>query len=228
MQHPSEPHAPPPPAPPAPPAPPVPGAVIALPDGVIPLAGLPRTAAEIEGLQARREILRDQLSRATNRRDQLARQLDRGVADGASAGIQQRLALLDERILQLEREQALTERQLSNAPPEVLARSTEAPREGPVVSEDEAFGVAFGTFGLGVVLTVLVGRLRRRRARSLAGTAPAANDALNDPRFERLTLAVDAMAEEVERIGEGQRFVTQLLAARRDMVPALGEEGARR
>jgi hypothetical protein len=52
----------------------------------------------------------------------------------------------------------------------------------------------------------------------------------HDPRLERLALAVDAVAEEVERIGEGQRFVTQLLAGRQDMpAPVLrGADGERR
>jgi hypothetical protein len=204
-----------PPAPPAAPAPPAPTVVISLPDGPIPLAALPRTAEQLEGLRARREILRDQLTRATNRREELVGELNRGIADEGRAGIQQRLTLLDERILQLEREQAVTERLLSNAPPEVLAQSAEPEHQEPMVGEDEAFLAAFGTFGLGVALTLFIGRLRRLRARARAGRAPAAGTFPDDPRFERLTQAVDAMAEEVERIGEGQRFVTQLLAGQR-------------
>ena len=38
---------------------------------------------------------------------------------------------------------------------------------------------------------------------------------IDDPRLDRLTHALDAVAVEVERIGEGQRFVTQLLAESR-------------
>ena len=40
---------------------------------------------------------------------------------------------------------------------------------------------------------------------------PRANPATDD-RLERIEQAVDAMAVEVERIAEGQRFVTKLLA----------------
>jgi hypothetical protein len=185
----------------------------------------------VEGLNARREILRDQLSRATNRRSQLVSQLNErpGVPDEAREGIKQRLALVDERILQIEREQALTERLLSNAPPDVLAETHQpAHNQGPMVDEDDAVAAAFATFGLGVILTLFVGRMRRRmmrrRGQAMASGAPPLAD---DPRFERLSQAVEAMAEEVERIGEGQRFVTQLLAARRE-TPAVAAEAERR
>lgn len=42
-----------------------------------------------------------------------------------------------------------------------------------------------------------------------------ATAAPSDTRFERLEQAVDAIAVEMERIGEGQRFVTKLLAERK-------------
>lgn len=48
-------------------------------------------------------------------------------------------------------------------------------------------------------------RLQRRE--SLSRVNPATDD-----RLERIEQAVDAMAVEVERIAEGQRFVTKLLA----------------
>jgi hypothetical protein len=180
---------------------------------------------EIEGLRARREILRDQLERATNRRDELANQLNETVETGARAGIQERLNLLDQRILQLERDQAVTERTLSSTPPGILAETREqSQHHAGMVHEDEAAGIAFATFGVGVVLTLLVGRFRRRRSARRPGgqvTAPALAD---DPRVERLAQAVDAIAVEVERIGEGQRFVTHLLSSRRDAVPAVTAE----
>jgi hypothetical protein len=192
-----------------------PSATVLLPEGPLPLEGLPRNAQELQGLRARRDILRDHLERATTRRSQLVSQLDRGdVGDAGRAGIQQRLALLDQRILQIEGEQAMTERLLANAPPGVLAQTVQPQRPPNVIDEDEAAFIAFTTFGVGVLLTLFVGRLRRRfgRRRAAAGRSPGVATLAEDPRFERLSLTVDAMAEELERIGEGQRFVTQLLA----------------
>ena len=193
--------------------------VVLLPEGPVPLGGIPRDAIEIQGLRARREILRDQLERATNRRSELASQLREGVADGARAGIQQRLDLIDQRILQLEGDQALTERLLTSASPEVLALAGHtSTSQAPVVNEDDAIIGASAAFGFGVLLTLFVGRVRRRFARRRGAGADAGSRvaALDNPHLERLTLAVDSIAEEVERIGEGQRFVTQLLATRRE------------
>ncbi len=94
-----------------------------------------------------------------------------------------------------------------------------------MVDEDEAIFATFSAFGAGVLLTLIVGRVRRGLVRRRASrVAPAAS--ADDPRIERLTQAVDAIAEEVERIGEGQRFVTQLLAARPDAPQLHAADGA--
>ena len=218
------PAAPAPPAPPAAAAPAAPGVTIQVPGAeAVPLEGLPRNAQEVQGLHARRDILRDQLVRASNRREELVAELNRGLAPEAREGIVQRIQLLDERMLQIERDQALTERQLSSAPAEVLALSEQEPEyHQPMMSEDEAVLLGFSMFGFGIVLTLVVGRLRRRFGRRRAGAASQAVPLTADPAFERLSQAVDAIAVEVERIGEGQRFVTQVLASRRES-PALSE-----
>jgi len=216
-------------APAATPAPKAPTPTVVLSDGT-PLQGLPTTPQEVQGLRERREMLRDQLERATNRRANLVEQLSEGGADEVRAGIQQRLTLIDERILQIERDQAATERLLSSAAPEVLALTAGQPNQGPMIDEDDAIGMSFGAFGLGIVVAMFLGRIRRRFSRRRAGTTaarPAVSALADDPHFERLTLAVDAIAEEVERIGEGQRFVTQLLAAKRE-TPELSPQVERR
>jgi hypothetical protein len=210
-----------PPPPPAPPAPPGQPVAVDIGQGAIPLENLPRTTQQLQGLRERREILRDQLDRAQNRREETLRQLNNDgegrLSPEARVGIQQRLTQLDQRILQIERDQATTEQLLSNAPADVLARAAQEERQRDNrnrVDEDEAVGAAFGAFGFGVVLTLVLSRIRRRFARRRAAKLGVANPAVaaaDDPRIERLAQAVDAIAEEVERIGEGQRFVTQLL-----------------
>jgi hypothetical protein len=59
-------------------------------------------------------------------------------------------------------------------------------------------------FGLGAQ------RLMARQRGLLVGAEPV----LSDDRTKRLELAIDAIAVELERIGEGQRFVTKLLSER--------------
>lgn len=228
---------PPPPPPPQipdiPPPPPLPSVSVTLPGGeVFPLTGLPQNAEQLQGLRERREILRDQLERATNRRNILINELngdgEREPAPEARAGIQQRLNLIDERILQIERDQALTERLLSSADPEVLAAASSRQRDlNNMVSEDEAAGVAFTTFGAGVLIAMAVGRFRRRRSKAQPAAAGATMSLADDPRIEQLTQTVEAIAEEVERIGEGQRFVTQLLANRPEAAVLRGEPQGR-
>lgn len=213
----------------APPAP-TPGvtAVVGA-DGRVILEGLPRTTQEIHGLHARRNLLRDQLSRATNRREELVGQMNQGMSDDARAGMQQRLTLLDQRIIEIERDQATTEQLLSNASPELLAMTESMPRQGQggMVNDDEAAAWAFFAFGVGVVITMIIGRWRRRRrARREAGRTPVPAVG-QDRRFDQLTQAVDAIAEEVERIGEGQRFVTQLLSERKQAAMLSDEAGKR-
>jgi hypothetical protein len=196
-------------------------------EGRLTLEGVPQTAQEVQGLNARREMLRSQLVRATNRREEVAGQLGEHTADEARAGIQQRLAQLDERIMQIERDQATTEQLLASTPPAVLAMTESAPRQGGMMDEGEALALAFFTFGVGVVITMIIGRWPRlRRARREAGRTPVPAVG-QDRRFDQLTQAVDAIAEEVERIGEGQRFVTQLLSERKQAAMLSDEAGKR-
>lgn len=61
--------------------------------------------------------------------------------------------------------------------------------------------------GLAVLLGVGAERLRARRRGPRGGEVT-----IGDERMERLENAIDAIAVEMERIGEGQRFVTKLLA----------------
>lgn len=207
----------------APPAPATGITAVVGADGRVILEGLPQTAQEVQGLHARRDLLRDQLVRATNRREELVAQMNVGMSDDVRLGMQQRLTLLDQRILEIERDQATTELLLSNAPPELLALTEYSPSQGGA-NDDEVFAVSFFAFGLGVFIAVVIGRWRRRRALRRGGATPI--PAGQDRRLDQLTQAVDAIAEEVERIGEGQRFVTQLLSERR-AAPALIDEARR-
>ena len=63
---------------------------------------------------------------------------------------------------------------------------------------------------LGIPLVLVQARKLWRR--DSASVAPSSHE--TDIRLERIEHAIDAMAVEVERIAEGQRFVTKLLADR--------------
>lgn len=81
----------------------------------------------------------------------------------------------------------------------------------------------FGGFStvVGLTIYVTVNRVKRGRAK------PADSSRVDDARFVRLEQAVDAIAIEVERIGEAQRFATRIMNERAaERLPA-GEKSSR-
>ena len=179
----------------------------------------PLTSQQIAAIRARRTELSNQLNSAADRRDALAKRLE--SAEGASrAGLEQRIAVLDRRIVQLETDIAETGRQLT-APTSALTSSTAQPplleRMDP--SDLVGLGVTFVIIVLGP-LAIAMSRLLWKRA-SAPLQRPAAADAATAARLERIEQAVDAIALEVERVSEGQRFVTRILAD-----PRPGQAGA--
>ena len=169
---------------------------------------LPKTQQDIEALRERRSELSNQLESAAARRAEIAEQIK--VSDGAvKAGLEQRMSVLDQRILQLESDIAETGRQLTSAPAGLLAAS-EDPFTSIGLDPDlvEKVSVLFTLFVL-APLAVGAGFLMFKRAnRSATRTADRGD---GGERLQRLESSVDAIAVEIERISEGQRFVTKLL-----------------
>jgi hypothetical protein len=176
------------------------------------------TARELEVLKARRSELSDQLQSVDSRRSKLMSQLKQTGDPIATKGLEDRLALLDKRQLQLESDIAETGQLVSSAPAGLIA-ATQAP--------------VFGGLGSGQVVAISIvamifvaAPLAMGFARTLWKTSnkPAASPAAfteTAQRLERLEGAVDSIAIEIERISEGQRFVTKLLSEGQ-RAPALG------
>lgn len=166
----------------------------------------PRTVQEVSALRARRSELSNQLESAEGRRNRLAEASTE--ADGASkAGLDNRVQLLDQRILQLEADIAQTGRLLATAPSELVA-STETPRGMDWLRNDS--GPRFEIFFMFLVLPLAIGFARWMWRR--ATPAAPARDEESAARLVRLEQSVDAIAIEVERISEGQRFITRVFA----------------
>jgi hypothetical protein len=85
-------------------------------------------------------------------------------------------------------------------------------RSDPIMSGKELTAISiFFTLAVLMPLTIgLVIRLIRRPTREV----PAPSDPMMNARMERLEQAMDAIAIEIERISEGQRFVTKVLTER--------------
>lgn len=174
---------------------------------------LPRTTRELSGLRRQRSELSDQLVSAQRRRADVARALERSKDPAVRAGLEQRLGVLDARIAQIEGDIAETGRLITSAPPELLATST-APTfvQFPSRGEPSIDGVFALLIAVLVLQFILIVRTRTRR-RGPTPDDSAVRDAA--ARLARLEQAVDAIAVEVERVSEGQRFVTRLLADNR-------------
>ena len=89
---------------------------------------------------------------------------------------------------------------------------------------DRGQQMGFAGFVIFIVAAVIILRpVARALARRMEGARPVTDAAGNDTRetLQRMEHAIDAMAIEIERISENQRFTTKLLSGRDDpKVPA--------
>ncbi len=173
---------------------------------------IPMTGRDVAVLKSRREELSNQLQSVDGRRSKLINQLQSSAAgdETAKKGLEDRLALLDKRQLQLESDLAETGRALSSVPAGLFATTSAAPVfAGLGPGQVLALSIVSVIF---VLAPLAIGFARTLWKRSNRPALPPAlfNDAAQ--RLERLEAAVDTIAVEIERISEGQRFVTKLLS----------------
>lgn len=182
-------------------------------DGKAQTIAIPRTQAEVDALVRQREEISNQLQNVNERRQELVQEI-RSSPDGvARTGLEDRVRILDQRLIQLESDLATTGRQLAGAPADLVAFSERDVRTPPsqANSDDWEEGIAFGAFftllGMGVIYAFR--RWRRRK-----NPRPRQNELPSDSaqRLERLEQGMEAIAIEIERVSEGQRFVTKLLS----------------
>ncbi|MFL5595298.1 MAG: hypothetical protein ACJ785_11890 [Gemmatimonadaceae bacterium] len=179
------------------------------PDGQTRTITIPRTRSEVEELLSQREELSEQLTNVASRRRSLAEEI-RNTRDASTrTGLEDRLRVLDQRILQLETDLGTTGRQISSAPAELTA-SAES-RNPPASGDDFDEGVMAGGFSVLLFMSVVLFFARRRWKRS-PRTLPSSMESESAQRLERLEHGIDAIAIEIERVTEGQRFVTKLLS----------------
>jgi hypothetical protein len=179
----------------------------------------PRTARDVQALKARRDELSYQLQSVDNRRSKLMSQLRSTDDPVAVKGLESRLALLDARQLQLESDLQQTGQQLSSAAAGLVASTSDAPRfAGFSQNQVMALSVLSIIF---IFFPIAAGISKSLFRRSNKPAIPPQALTETAQRLERLESSVDAIAIEVERISEGQRFVTKLLAEGQ-AAPALG------
>jgi hypothetical protein len=152
---------------------------------------------QLAGLRAQRTILQHQINRAS---------------DGtARAALELRQVPIESQIAQVEIDLASARAQLASR----QGTETQPPFGFPPGARrqfdpDLVTGLAFA-FIFAVMMPMSIAMARRVWRGSAKAVAP---------RLDRLEQAVDAIAIEIERISEGQRFVTRVLAERPTGAPA--------
>lgn len=178
-------------------------------------ADIPRTGQQVEALHLRQQALRRELQDAAERRNSIMGRM-REAPNAALPGLEARLAVVDARIVNIEMEISKNTAALNRAPAAAVVEGTKQSPDPAVFAEriiDDIVPL------VGIISTLVfapiafsIARFFWRRSGSPARVA--APDHATQQRLEHLQQAVDTIAIEIERISEGQRFVTRLLNER--------------
>ncbi len=185
-------------------------------------------AAQAEAAQAAREAAQAaaEAARAASEvggqstRDQIRTQIQNAIRDGMRDG---RMNAVDEaaleRTIEQAVEQAVSHQVVTVEPPmPPWMRQPQVPKGAVDIS------IAFFVCA---AATIIFTPIMRAWARSMdrRGTAATADSPAIGNRLERIEQAVDAIAVEVERLGEGQRYSTKLLGEMRSPAPVGSRDG---
>ena len=199
------------------PAPLAPGARVRI------VSTAPSPSAMYEAFVNQRRELRDQLETLQETRQELSQQLQDPMVGGANrAGLEQHITELDARISAVDKQLAAADAEVAKAAAVPGAVIPDPPhiRQGP---PEEVF-VLGGIFMIVVLFPLTIAYARRLWRRGAVAVSALPQELMD--RLTRLDQAVDSIAVEVERIGEGQRFVTRVLAERPPEAMALPQRAA--
>ena len=185
-----------------------------------PVTGSPQQI--YRALQSQRDVLTEQLSGAQRLRGQLLTQLSDGRQTATTrASLEKRILNVDERIAALDKQVMATDVAVAQAAAIPGATYRPPPPPQPAI-DGEAIAVVTVTFLFVVALPLTIAfarRIWRRSAKAEVTLPPQMVE-----RMESLERGVEAIAIELERVGEGQRFVTQALSERREARPLYAGE----
>lgn len=181
---------------------------------------------DVDAFRARGDELSRQIRSATERREQ-TREAMRNATGADRVGLEQRLGVLDARIARLEQDIDENGKQLASIPARLAVQGQPSSPPGVGNRNGERFMdalvpivVVFTLFVLAPI-AISISRVFWKRgslkSHQVAGTSPE-----QAQRLERMEHAIDTIAIEMERVSEGQRFITRILAEGRP-ASALGE-----
>jgi hypothetical protein len=179
-----------------------------------PAIPIPNSAADVAALRDRANELVAQRSAVNSERASLSGRLLTATAGPDATGLGTHIAQLDARLLTIESDIGDIGRAISAAPYglQQTTTSTGVPRPygQPTSSQVTAIAILSIIFVL-APLAFAAARIAIRRAAH--APVPQIPKDVSD-RLQRMEQGIEAVAVEVERIGEGQRFVTQLMSDR--------------
>ena len=204
--------APPPPTPPPAPAPPVIVEAEAQAGPVtISTAALNSPREIYRALEQKRDVLGEYMSRLLNRRDNVIESLQSPQTGPVEkAALEQHLAELNNSIITMEKQISETDAQVAAAagvPGATIREQRPERNDGGPPEEAFVVGAAF----MGIAMVVLAISYARRLWKG-GGKVIAQIPAAFENRFTRLEQSLDAVAIEIERVSEGQRFLTRVFS----------------
>jgi len=179
----------------------------------------PQHTGALESLQAREIVLRETVGKLEAQRPILQNQLNASTNPAIKAGIENRIMQIDLDLagakveLESVRAQITSQGGQVDIPDAHVIVQTDPQRSFLDRIDDEALtAMSFMTL-MAVLIPLSIGLARRMWRRAPLAAQPAlAQDAIT--RLGRLEQAVDSIAIEIERVSEGQRFVTRVLTER--------------
>lgn len=182
----------------------------------------PRTSQELAALRRQRDETTQQLSGTHRRRAELVEEMRQTIA-GDQQPLRAQMSELDRRVLLLETDLTNVDHLIATAPPGLAVEAAALravtavqPRGFLLLGPDGPSPNAVPALLLLITLLQLALLIRSRVRRAPHGPQPDAIAREAVARLARVEQAVDAIAVEVERVSEGQRYVTRVL----------GEQGA--
>lgn len=181
----------------------------------VPRSGTQLTAQDVQAMRVRLRDLKNELQNAAERRNSVAGQL-KDADISARPGYEARLQALDTRILGIENEITRVVQLMGTAPTGALVSETRESPDPARIAEQVVGDIVpiVAILSIFVFMPIMIAISRFIWRRSTPAPRAIQPDHATQQRLEQLQQSMDTIAIEVERISEGQRFVTKIMSER--------------
>jgi hypothetical protein len=163
-----------------------------------------------QAVQAKREVLGEYMNRLLNRRNNVAERLaNPRIEDAEKEALEEHLKELNTRIIDMEKQLHKADAEVAAAAgiPGATVREPRAINNGGPPEEMLIIGTVFSGIAL-VIISIAYARRLWKSTAKVVSQIPAALET----RLTRFEQSMDAIAIEIERVSEGQRFLTKVLS----------------